>query len=598
MTPLPENCSVGILLTPRTNQSTRAWAGCPHYRNAYLRILLLLCVSVSLWCISSARAADDFESKLDLTDVRLMAVQSDQTLKTFDTYARDLLFQVSGNKAVALKQMSAPFAVLDMAFRPQAYVNQNLIYIRNIPFRSDDLGELTFIDKAEKERIKKEGTISLNFWIDPRMRDAMERLMSTATVKANAIRQIDGAASQLAQLLGVPDNNRPLYNLAILPPTEAPDANSKPWITAQTLFDAAAKAQQSQSSGAAAPTNFAGYSIAITQGVLEGLEQARDGWTAQDPAKVHEAFAKLTSAVEQANPSIYPSLTKRKFELFYNKLFRLTLPGAMLYFVGFVLFLLAWKTEGKWLYRSAVGFTLAGWLVHASGIGIRWWLVSSSVGGWFAAIPIKNEFESVLMSAFFGVTVALLLERWKRIGIFGAAAACVGMLSLVAIFSAPYVTGRDIGGEIHQNAGILMTYWLYVHVTLVTASYALIGMTFVMGVWYVVQYFKDSDALVLKTIDDCNLIMLQLAFWILGTGIMCGAMWADVSWGRPWGWDPKETFALVTWIVYLIIIHVRFVTSGRTRALTTGILSIVGFGVMLFNWIGVNFFLVGLHSYA
>jgi ABC-type transport system involved in cytochrome c biogenesis permease subunit len=71
-----------------------------------------------------------------------------------------------------------------------------------------------------------------------------------------------------------------------------------------------------------------------------------------------------------------------------------------------------------------------------------------------------------------------------------------------------------------------------------------------------------------------------------------------VSWGRPWGWDPKETFALITWIVYLIIVHVRFVTSGEKRALVTSILSVIGFGVMMFNWIGVNFFLVGLHSYA
>jgi ABC-type transport system involved in cytochrome c biogenesis permease subunit len=123
-------------------------------------------------------------------------------------------------------------------------------------------------------------------------------------------------------------------------------------------------------------------------------------------------------------------------------------------------------------------------------------------------------------------------------------------------------------------------------------------MTFVMGVWYLISYFAKPNSEVLKTLDACNLVMLQLAFWILGIGIITGALWADVSWGRPWGWDPKETFALVTWIVYLIIIHVRFVTAGQNRALTTGILSIIGFGVMLFNWIGVNFFLVGLHSYA
>ncbi len=88
-----------------------------------------------------------------------------------------------------------------------------------------------------------------------------------------------------------------------------------------------------------------------------------------------------------------------------------------------------------------------------------------------------------------------------------------------------------------------------------------------------------------------------MAFWALGTGIACGAIWADHSWGRFWGWDPKETFALVTWIVYMIIVHVRFL-AGQNKAMWTAWLSVAGFGVMMFNWIGVNFFLAGLHSYA
>jgi ABC-type transport system involved in cytochrome c biogenesis permease subunit len=109
------------------------------------------------------------------------------------------------------------------------------------------------------------------------------------------------------------------------------------------------------------------------------------------------------------------------------------------------------------------------------------------------------------------------------------------------------------------------------------------------------EALRSSTGL-LATLDQCNLVVLQLAFWILGTAIVLGAVWADQSWGRPWGWDPKETFALVTWIVYLVIVHVRVATENK--AWWTAVLSIVGFFVMLFNWIGVNFFLVGLHSYA
>ncbi len=250
-----------------------------------------------------------------------------------------------------------------------------------------------------------------------------------------------------------------------------------------------------------------------------------------------------------------------------------------------------------------------------------------------------------MFSAWFGAIVGTVLElRRKKAGggVFGAAAAFVGFLSLLALFASPHVFG-DIGGELEQAQGILMSYWLYVHVTTVVASYALIGMSFLLGVWYLVAkargngnvlapvptvnggFFRTmaqavflpvprgtsagafSDAApaptkaekgktLLQRIDAAHVVVLQLAFWLLGTGIILGAVWADMSWGRPWGWDPKETFALVTWIVYLVILHVRIATPNK--ALWTAILSIVGFIIMLFNWIGVNFFLVGLHSYA
>jgi cytochrome c-type biogenesis protein CcsB len=260
-----------------------------------------------------------------------------------------------------------------------------------------------------------------------------------------------------------------------------------------------------------------------------------------------------------------------------------------------------------------------------------------------------------MFSAWFGVAVGLVLEFYRSRGIFGAGASFVGWLALGALFVAPFVFGREIGGEIGQVNGVLMSYWLYIHVTAVTASYSLIGTGFLLSVWWLIRYYRNEKqmrgvsgyrlsadvadpelrggAIVLQqtwiqtlagiffvprspelavaqvtsepiernrvflaNLDACNLVVLQLAFWVLGSGIIFGAIWADQSWGRPWGWDPKETFALVTWIVYLIVVHVRVATEHK--AWWTAVLSVIGFFIMLFNWIGVNFFLVGLHSYA
>jgi ABC-type transport system involved in cytochrome c biogenesis permease subunit len=101
---------------------------------------------------------------------------------------------------------------------------------------------------------------------------------------------------------------------------------------------------------------------------------------------------------------------------------------------------------------------------------------------------------------------------------------------------------------------------------------------------------------ILVEFDKSHRVLLYTSMVALFVGLVLGAVWADYSWGRPWGWDPKEVFALNTWLVYAILIHVGLVT--RRRALWTSVLSVCGFATMQFNWWVVNFYIVGLHSYA
>lgn len=96
--------------------------------------------------------------------------------------------------------------------------------------------------------------------------------------------------------------------------------------------------------------------------------------------------------------------------------------------------------------------------------------------------------------------------------------------------------------------------------------------------------------------DGATMILVEVSFIMLWTGLVMGAIWADHSWGRPWGWDPKEVFALNTFLIFLILIHVRL--KVRDKAFWTAVLAVVGFEVMMFNWIVVNFVISGLHSYA
>lgn len=96
--------------------------------------------------------------------------------------------------------------------------------------------------------------------------------------------------------------------------------------------------------------------------------------------------------------------------------------------------------------------------------------------------------------------------------------------------------------------------------------------------------------------DGATMVLVELSFIMLWAGLVMGAIWADHSWGRPWGWDPKETFALNTFLIFLILIHVRL--KVKDKAFWTAVIAVIGFEVMMFNWIVVNFVISGLHSYA
>ena len=526
----------------------------------------------------------------DVSPIETLTVQDRQVLKTFDTFARQRLSFITGK--TRLGDASPTWTVLDIVFRPAAYLERPIIKVHHLPLRLE-LAKLPGLDADEAERIKREGTVSAAFLADTDVQQAMQQLQAADLRRAEPIGRLDQQRRALDELLVGGGMVYPPGRL--VPPGNGVDS---------TIWLGVAQLEPNLPELAAAQRVLHGVVGDVQPGFEQ--EQVRDAieaslrlsgsWRSGDEAGVTEAIETLAAVLPAMNADRYPSDERRTAELWYNKLGKGTLIGAAIYFTAFTLLLLRGVTDRRWFGVGGLVVLVGGLLVHTAAIGVRWWLVEKSTGDWALSIPIKNQFESVLMSAWFGGVVGLALELWRRNGFFGAAASFVGGLSLIALFTVPYVFGKEIGGEITQAGGILMTFWLYIHVTLVVFSYALIGMTFILGVTWGVAKLAGAGRPLLGLIDSSNLVLLQLAFWVLGVGIVTGAYWADVSWGRPWGWDPKETFALVTWIVYLIIVHVRFVTPNKA-AWTAG-LSIVGFFVMLFNWIGVNFFLVGLHSYA
>jgi cytochrome c-type biogenesis protein CcsB len=624
-------------------------------------------------------AAKEFESHLDLAPLRIMSVMDQQTVKTFDSFARQTLERICGTSSY--DGQDPVFTILDIANHPDIYQTANLIKIRNVPLRAI-FRTLSSISDVEKNRIIKEGTVSLEFLNQADVKSLLQKTQGEDTRKGEAI----GQMLQAYQLLQALCQSVVMGNELFYPPLIIPPAVGSSDLSWHTLGEvawsvpeevAAAKAEHDK-----IPAPLPGYTAEQIKPALIANEELRYAWRRRDAAAVNADLVQLTSTIAKINPAVYPSELTRHVEVIYNRLAKMTLPGAVVYFFAFVCFLISSIVGVKSLRLWGLRLLVIGFAIHTAGIGVRWWLE----GTWLP--PIKNEFESVMFSAWFGVLIGMMHELGiftvlRRLiwvskseagatvrsgpagyGILGAAASFVGMLSLLAIFAVPYVFHISIGENVGQVNGVLMSYWLYVHVMMVTASYSMIGMAFLLGSWWLIKYYSNYQTLsrvsgrqlegsghgfepvfptgsgsgggtgalslsstlaqlvffpvaqpatasksrsaetvipqnaatFLATLDACNLVVLQLAFWTLGVGIVLGAIWADQSWGRFWAWDPKETFALVTWIAYLIIVHVRVATQDK--AWWTSVLSIVGFFLMLFNWIGVNYFLPGLHSYA
>jgi cytochrome c-type biogenesis protein CcsB len=232
-------------------------------------------------------------------------------------------------------------------------------------------------------------------------------------------------------------------------------------------------------------------------------------------------------------------------------------------------------------------------------------------------------YEAVTTAAWFGAASALVIEffAWKTPmrSIFALAAAVASMVALMAARFLPAYLDPNIGNVMP----VLSDIWLYIHTNVIIFSYCLIFMAAVSALLYLVNrvfggaaaYARvggagsivlgqssrddsraDRRAGLSETLDGVTMLLMELAFVLLWAGIVMGAIWADHSWGRPWGWDPKEVFALNTFLVFAVLVHVRL--KVRDKGLWTAWLALVGAAVMLFNWIVINFVITGLHSYA
>jgi cytochrome c-type biogenesis protein CcsB len=265
------------------------------------------------------------------------------------------------------------------------------------------------------------------------------------------------------------------------------------------------------------------------------------------------------------------------------------------YFGAFVLYLLMMVMGREVFGRLATIITTGAMVVHAFAMILRW-IESYRLG--IGHAPLSNLYESLI---FFAWTIALLyiIVEWrtknKSPGVF------VISLAFLAMAYASY--SPNISSRIQPLIPALKSNWLISHVITCFFGYAAFGISFALSIMYLLKPPSTGAARgrFLRLIpspgilDDLNYQIVIIGFLMLTLGIITGSVWAHSAWGSYWSWDPKETWSLITWFAYAIVLHTRLRMGWRGKV--TAVLCIIGFFCVLFTYFGVNY-LAGLHSYA
>jgi len=238
--------------------------------------------------------------------------------------------------------------------------------------------------------------------------------------------------------------------------------------------------------------------------------------------------------------------------------------------------------------RVVLGFLLVVLGLHTTAIGLRW-VESYEMGMGHA--PLSNLYESLVFFAW-AIALSLVVVRFRfKIDI-------IPLLGIPVVFLVLDSTSLfNLDPNIRPLIPALQSNWLVAHVVTCFLGYGGFAVSFVAAVLLLIARSWESAAKLLpkrELLDEIVYRSVLVGFPLLTVGIITGAAWADYAWGRYWSWDPKETWSLVTWLVYSAFLHARLArgwAGGRTA-----LLSVLGFAAVLFTYFGVNY-LPGLHSY-
>ncbi len=275
----------------------------------------------------------------------------------------------------------------------------------------------------------------------------------------------------------------------------------------------------------------------------------------------------------------------------------------LIYLAAAFLFLAAGLRAAPAWDRLARIFLSTGWVLHTAAFLGRWWQSSllaaqhSPPAGFqevlrmvILQVPLANFYESLVFFSWCLPTLPLISFRRYTTGFLG------GLLSLLASLLLAYAS-LGVDSHIRPLMPALKSNWLLLHVLTCFVGYGAFALAFGAALLFIWQLRCPllPAATSLPYMDRLIYQATVIGFVFLTLGIVTGAVWAEAAWGRYWSWDPKETWSLITWLIYATLLHARLVKGWQGRRIAW--LAVLGFLAVLFTYLGVSFLLPGLHSY-
>lgn len=291
--------------------------------------------------------------------------------------------------------------------------------------------------------------------------------------------------------------------------------------------------------------------------------------------------------------AVLPSLNRVKLEVLYNKI---EIFNQLYKYYGLVgllmlIFLLINIFKDNKVLKAMIivfsGLIVLQFLFHTLGLGVRWYISGHA--------PWSNAYESMVYVAWSTVLAGILFIKRSKITL-AATAIMASIFLMVAHWN-------WMNPEIGNLVPVLNSYWLMIHVAIIVASYGPFTLGFLLGIICLILNVLQTESnykelnIQISRLAKINEMILTIGIFLLAIGTFLGGVWANESWGRYWSWDPKETWALISVMVYAFVLHMRII-PGLKSTFSFNIAAVAAYASIMMTYFGVNFYLAGMHSYA